>query len=352
MANYSSTNTTSNTVSKTYASGQVNPNTQLNLEKYQKDYQESQKVQNAYNMLQNTLNNKPQEFQSSYTDQLNQMYNNIMNRQDFSYNMNADALYQQYKDQYQMAGKQAMKDTVAQASALTGGYANSYAQTAGQQTYQNYLAALNDKVPELYDRAYQKYKDEGDRMNNQFNLTKDMYNTEYGEYRDKVSDYQADRDYFLNQYNNERNFDYNQFSDNRKYWTDEYWNEKNSAHTTESTTTSNSLTKTWSDDPEVEERITYDDDVIKQYKESNSGTNQWNNDRTNQSMNSSFAYNHIYAMDNMTEKQQYDYLMDLMQEGEISHGDYEWFTKVMKSRTGTQSQPLTSFKNDTIKGVL
>lgn len=55
-----------------------------------------------------------------------------------------------------------MEDTVGNASMLTGGYANSYAVTAGQQAYDSYMSKLNDKIPELEQRAYERYRDEED----------------------------------------------------------------------------------------------------------------------------------------------------------------------------------------------
>ena len=48
----------------------------------------------------------------------------INNREKFAYDLNGDALYQQYKDRYTQMGKQAMRDTMGQAAALTGGYGN------------------------------------------------------------------------------------------------------------------------------------------------------------------------------------------------------------------------------------
>ena len=109
--------------------------------------------------------------------------NQWMNRQPFQYDVNNDALYQQYKDRYMRAGQMAMKDTIGQASALTGGYGNSYATAAGNLAYNEYLAKLNDKVPELYQMAYEQYQDEGDRL-------KDAYAMLYGAERDAVADKQ------------------------------------------------------------------------------------------------------------------------------------------------------------------
>ena len=69
-----------------------------------------------------------------------------LNRGDFQFDVNADALYQQYKDHYTQPGKTAMQDTVGKAAALTGGYGSSYAQTVGQQAYQAHLKQLGAGV--------------------------------------------------------------------------------------------------------------------------------------------------------------------------------------------------------------
>jgi hypothetical protein len=112
--------------------------------------------------------------------------------------MNADPLYNQYKEQYIKDGKKAMMDTVANASALTGGYANSYAVTAGNEAYGNYLENLNSVALDLYDRAYAKYNDEGDALIEQITILRGLDGDDYTKYRDKLSDYYKDGDYLLN----------------------------------------------------------------------------------------------------------------------------------------------------------
>jgi hypothetical protein len=57
----------------------------------------------------------------------------------FSYDPDSDKGYQDYLKLMQDSGKKAMEDTVGKASALTGGYGNSYAATAGQQVYNDYI---------------------------------------------------------------------------------------------------------------------------------------------------------------------------------------------------------------------
>ena len=180
-------------------------------------YQQSDTVAQAQQMLNDYMAQKPGAYQSTWQGQLDEIMGQIMNRQPFQYDVNSDALYQQYKDQYMAQGQQAMMDTMGQAAALTGGYGNSYAQTAGQQTYQGYLQQLNDKIPDLYQLALSKYQMEGDALANQYAMLGAREDQDYGRYRDSVSDYYTGLDRLYSQYNTERDYDYGQYIDNRNY---------------------------------------------------------------------------------------------------------------------------------------
>ena len=183
----------------------------------QPKYQESDTVKQAQALLQQQMAQKPGEYQSQWQSQLDAVMDKILNREKFSYDMNADALYQQYKDQYTTQGKQAMMDTMGQAVALTGGYGNSYAQTVGQQTYQGYLQNLNDKIPELYQLAMDQYNQEGDALLQQYGMYADREEQDYGRYRDQVGDYNTELDYLTGRYDAERDYDYGKYADDRAY---------------------------------------------------------------------------------------------------------------------------------------
>ena len=111
-----------------------------------------------------------------------------LNREDFSYNPNGDALYRYYRDRYTDQGKLAMADTMGQAAALTGGYGSSYAQSAGQQTYNSYMKELGDVIPQLYQLAYDRYQNQGDDLIKQYELLDRQEQTEYDRHRDQVAD--------------------------------------------------------------------------------------------------------------------------------------------------------------------
>lgn len=124
---------------------------------------------------------------TSYTDAYKNAINKYTNRPEFSYDINGDALYQQYKNQYQALGKQAAGTAAAQSADLTGGYGNSYGTTASNQAYQQYLSQLNNMVPTLYEKAYNRYNDEGNALLNQINVLGNADQMEYSRNHDLTS---------------------------------------------------------------------------------------------------------------------------------------------------------------------
>ena len=155
---------------------------------YQYDANSNAAYQQALNALLAAQKEKPT-YAGTYDGQLDQIYNQIVNRKPFIYDVNKDMLYQQYADQYMTKGNLAMRDTMGQAAALTGGYANTFAQIAGQQQYDAYLQKLNEVVPQLYGMAEDRYNREGDALQQQFAMTGDLSDREYGRYQDALNNY-------------------------------------------------------------------------------------------------------------------------------------------------------------------
>ena len=177
--------TTSNTTSAAATPVQNKP---PDYSQYEYDASSDAAYQQAWATLETIRQNMPT-LDSAWKGTLEDLYNQMVNREKFSYDLNADALYQQYKDQYTLQGQMAMMDTMGQAAAMTGGYGNSYAQSVGQQAYQGYLQQLNDVVPELYGMALDQYNQEGQDLLNQFSMAGTMYDNEYGEYQDALNNY-------------------------------------------------------------------------------------------------------------------------------------------------------------------
>ena len=182
-------------------------------------YQKSDAVLQAEQLLQQQMNNKPGAYQSTWSNQMNAIMDRIMNREDFSYDLNGDAMRQQYKDMYALQGQQARMDTMGQAAALTGGYGNSYAQTAGQQAYQGYMQQLNERVLELYQLAMDRYNQQGQDLYNQYGMLADKETQDYGRYRDRVVDYYTELDRLADAARYQSEQDYGRYTDqvNRDY---------------------------------------------------------------------------------------------------------------------------------------
>ena len=123
-----------------------------------------------YNNLLNQAFRVTQQGLNSNYNAANDFLNQYLNRDAFSFNINEDAMYNQLKDQYMQQGSLMMEDAMGKAAAMTGGYGNSYAQSVGQQAYNQYMTELNQMVPELSDMAYDRYNKEGQDMLNMYDL--------------------------------------------------------------------------------------------------------------------------------------------------------------------------------------
>lgn len=147
-------------------------------------------------------NHLSQQFKYSNQQQYNKALRDITERKPFEYDLSNDMLFQQAKEQYQAMGKTAMADTIGQASAMTGGYGNSYATTAGNQAYQAHLRELNNSIGDYYAMALSSYNNETDRLNgvfstlsadrgnelNEWGSNWNVYNSLYSLYQNEYSD--------------------------------------------------------------------------------------------------------------------------------------------------------------------
>ena len=141
----------------------------------------------------------------------------ILNPESFSYDPNTDPQMQAYQEAYRREGDRATQNAMGQAAAMTGGYGNSYAQTVGQQTYNQYMENLMGIIPELSQMAYDRYQDEGEALERNYGLLKAEEDQDYNRYRDIIGDWQTERQLAENTYGTERGFDYGAFSEKRTY---------------------------------------------------------------------------------------------------------------------------------------
>ncbi len=185
-------------------------------------------------------NNQPEDFE--YTKKkpteperdprIDALLNEILNRDDFSYDAASDPLYQQYANMYRREGDRAMRETLAEAAAGAGGM-NTYAITAAQQANNYYNSQLNDKIPELYQLAYSMYLNDKESKMQDLGILQDMDESQYNRYRDTVNDWYADKNFAYGVYRDDvqdgqwkTQFDYNAMIDNRNLIRDDIWKNK------------------------------------------------------------------------------------------------------------------------------
>ena len=120
----------------------------------------------------------------------------------FSYDPEADEAFQNYAKMMRKQGSLAMEDTMGKAAAMTGGYGNSYAETAGQSMYNQYLGTIDAKAEDYYDRALDQFDRAQNQRLNAINLMK-------GERADEREAWEAEEDrlygLYTDAYNTEEN---------------------------------------------------------------------------------------------------------------------------------------------------
>ena len=122
---------------------------------------------------------KIQSGKTSYSGQVKNMLDKIMGREKFSYDVDSDPLFQQALASSMNSGKQAMQDTIGQASALTGGYGSTYATTAGNQAYNAFIEDAYNNLPQYYQMALNAYQMEGEEMYRQFGALSELDDKEF-----------------------------------------------------------------------------------------------------------------------------------------------------------------------------
>ena len=175
-------------------------------------------------------------YASRYQSQIDDYVNKIQG----GYDPNADASYLAYKNQYMRGGQRAMQDTMAKAVALSGGFDNSYANSVAQQTHNDYMAGLADKIPELARAAedmysnrlnmfqnldatdYGRFADERANNYNVLNALQGIDNAAYGRWNDSRTNLYN----LLNAYNNQENQNYSRFRDEYSMWGNAYEQQK------------------------------------------------------------------------------------------------------------------------------
>lgn len=120
----------------------------------------------------------------------------------WNYDPETDPVWQAYQKQYRREGDRATRNAMGEYAARTGGVPSSYAVTAASQAGDYYASLLSDKLPQLYQDAYNRYLQEFQRQMGISDQYQGFDDREYSRFGDR-----------LQQYNTDRNFDYGRYRD-------------------------------------------------------------------------------------------------------------------------------------------
>lgn len=139
-------------------------------------------------------------YTNPYEQLQQELLDQILNREEFTWDRDSDPLFGEYQKQYLREGERATANALAQAAAASGGQASSYAATAAAQAGNYYAAQLSDKIPELYNQAYQRYLSEYEQLAENLGLVNTQQQLDYQEYLDRLDQYNQDKDFAYQQY--------------------------------------------------------------------------------------------------------------------------------------------------------
>ena len=149
----------------------------------------------------------------------------------FSYDPAEDELFEYYKKEYTREGERAMEDVLGELASNTGGVASSYAASVAAQSRNYYGEKLTDKIPELYEAAYERYLKEIGVKEDYLKLLLEARDDDYDAYLDRIDQFNENRNFEYEKYLDEQDyekylrdeeradeeFEYEKFIDNRDY---------------------------------------------------------------------------------------------------------------------------------------
>lgn len=203
--------------SKTWASLGLQ-SAQDRLADLEKGYTPSRETQEARRSWEELAARQPGDYTSPYADRMEDLLRQMESREAFSYDPSRDEIFRRYARLYQRQGQTAMEDTLGQAAGLTGGYDSSYARQAGQQEYNRYMQELAALVPQLQQDAWDRYETQGQALLDQYKLLQGQDEDAYGQWRDRMEDWQDASRQARDRYESLEKQDYSNYLALMKYY--------------------------------------------------------------------------------------------------------------------------------------
>ncbi len=126
-------------------------------------------------------------YESPYKKETEELKNALLSQEEFTYDHKNDPAYLELERAYTKGAQRAMDDTLGKISARTGGIASSYAGQVAQETYNDHMDDLSDKVTALREAAYQKHLTEKEQKRSDLNTLLALESNHRNNYTDDVA---------------------------------------------------------------------------------------------------------------------------------------------------------------------
>ena len=173
---------------------------------------EDSAVKKASDSIAKWQEKRPASYNNSYSDEINGLLSDLLGM-DFSYDPENDLAYKLIRDENRKAARLAMEDTLGKATAMTGGYSNTYAQGAAQQAFAGELSKAADYIPELYEAAYGRFSDDRDSLSDSIKLLSDLSSEEFDKYTALMKQYFSEGEMLFDNYKWESEEEFDRFLD-------------------------------------------------------------------------------------------------------------------------------------------
>lgn len=149
---------------------------------------------------------------NTYGDDIRELIGDITGME-FNYNPKEDMAYKLISEENRKNARLAMEDAMGKASALTGGYANTFAEGAAQQAYGAEISKSIQYIPELYKAAYSRFDDERDSLFDAVNLLADLDAGEFDKYTALMKQYLSEGEMLFDNYEWQSKEEFDRFLD-------------------------------------------------------------------------------------------------------------------------------------------
>lgn len=158
------------------------------------------RLSDARSELQRYEQTKPGAYQSQYQPKIKDVMGQLDSLGSFDYDPEADAAYQQYKNQYTRSAKLANQNAQASAAAQTGGYSSSYGTQAGQNAYAATMQNLDNVLDGLYDQSRNEYSTKKSGLETELSGLQAAERQDYQNYQNDYTNWMNGLQYRQNEY--------------------------------------------------------------------------------------------------------------------------------------------------------